>query len=82
MRGPRGYVSLFCCLRFAWSNYLLLHTTTGFITNQKFDVPKVIPPEFDSSLPEEHYMLKRKEYLRQTDVQYSLRIDDLPQEIG
>lgn len=54
---------------------------TGFITNEEFDVPKLPPPDFDSSLPATHYDMKRKQMLRdQTDV-FSVRIDDLHPEI-
>lgn len=57
---------------------------TGFITNQLFDVPKAPPVEFDASLPEEHYPMKRKQALKTLPLeqQFALRIDDLPPEIS
>mmetsp|Transcript_2710 Transcript_2710/g.4203 ORF Transcript_2710/g.4203 Transcript_2710/m.4203 type:complete len:232 (-) Transcript_2710:123-818(-) len=55
---------------------------TGFITNQLFDTPKVAETDFDSTMPPAHYPTKRKEELKQLDVQYTLRIDDLPPEIS
>ena len=53
----------------------------GFITNEAFDVP--IPPkdDFDASLPDNHYQMKRREELKQREVYYSVRVDDLHPDI-
>jgi RNA recognition motif-containing protein len=55
----------------------------GFITNQMFDTPKQVEVSFDSSLPPDHYPMKRKADLRNIplDSQYTLRVDDLAPEI-
>jgi RNA recognition motif-containing protein len=50
---------------------------TGFITNEEFDVPKIPPPDFDSSLPENHWEMKRKADLKHNLDTFSVRIDDL-----
>ena len=55
---------------------------TGFITNEMFDVPKLVINEFDSSLPDEYYDIKRRRQLENVEQVYSIRIADLPQEIG
>lgn len=56
---------------------------TGFITNEEFDVPRPPPPDFDATLPENHYYLKRKEELKNYAGEgYPIRIDDLPPEIS
>lgn len=54
---------------------------TGFITNEEFDVPRPPPPDFDSTLPDTHYTIKRKEELKNNGGGFSVRIDDLPSEI-
>jgi RNA recognition motif-containing protein len=54
---------------------------TGFITNEEFDVPRPPPPDFDSSLPETHYQMKRKQELSGQSNVYSIRVNDLPPEI-
>jgi RNA recognition motif-containing protein len=54
---------------------------TGFITNQEFDVPKPPPPDFDSSLPANHYELKRKQELKGVSNVFSVRVDDLDPQI-
>lgn len=50
---------------------------TGFLTNYELNVPPREPEEFDSSMPESHYSLKRKEDLRTTDDYFTVRVDDL-----
>ena len=48
-----------------------------------FDTPKVIENKFNPALPENHYLLKRKEQLKNlsVDEQVTLRIDDLHKDI-
>lgn len=56
---------------------------SGFITNEMFDTPKIILNEFDSTMPPDHYPLKRKQELRNliVDQQVTLRVDDLHKDI-
>lgn len=54
---------------------------TGFITNQMFDVPVVKVDNFDPSLPEEHYIIKRQREVKYADNVHNIRIDDLPTDI-
>jgi hypothetical protein len=54
---------------------------TGFITNEAFDTPKMVENHFDSSMPQDHWTRKRREEVKSTAVQYTLRIDDLPESI-
>jgi hypothetical protein len=54
---------------------------TGFITNEAFDKPRVVVDNFDSSLPSNHYEIKRKLELSKADRVYSIRIDDLPLDV-
>lgn len=50
---------------------------TGFLTNYELNVPPPAVEEFDASLPDSHYDLKRKEELRGLDEYFTLRVDDL-----
>lgn len=50
---------------------------TGYLTNYELNVPPREAEEFDSSLPENHYDMKRKEELKATDKYYTVRVDDL-----
>ena len=56
---------------------------SGFITNEMFDTPKIILNEFDSTMPPDHYPLKRKQELRNliVDQQVTLRVDDIHKDI-
>jgi hypothetical protein len=48
-----------------------------------FDTPKVVQNDFNSSMPPEHYPMKRKENLKSLSLedQVTLRIDDLHKSI-
>jgi RNA recognition motif-containing protein len=54
---------------------------TGFITNMHLDTPITVPVEFDSSMPSAHYQKKREEAVKEVDVVFSLRVDDLALDI-
>lgn len=54
---------------------------TGFITNEMFDTPLFAPPEFDSSLPSEHYEELRKRQYAEKDEQWCIRINDIPERV-
>lgn len=51
---------------------------TGFITNELFDVPVVKVDNFDPSLPETHYTVKRQRELKYAESSYNVRVDDFP----
>ena len=51
---------------------------TGFITNELFDVPVVKVDNFDPSLPEEHYTIKRQRELKYAETHFNVRVDDFP----
>lgn len=55
---------------------------TGYITNEALDTPLVQQTWFDSSLPKNHYQVKREEELKKADETYTLRIDDLDPKIS
>jgi hypothetical protein len=57
------------------------HFSTGFITNEAFDTPKVIIDNFDGSLPENHYEIKRRNELRLRPNVHAVRVDDIPLDI-
>jgi RNA recognition motif-containing protein len=50
---------------------------TGYLTNYVLKIPPREPPEFDPSLPRNHYEVKKKEQLKHADQFYTVRIDDL-----
>ena len=54
---------------------------TGFITNSALDTPIIENNYFDDSMPPEHQRLKREEYLKQVDVVYTVRVDDLDENV-
>ena len=50
---------------------------TGYITNSEFDAKEPVTTYFDSTMPEEHHIKKREEILKNVDVVYAVRVDDL-----
>lgn len=55
--------------------------STGALTNHEYQFPPREVTEFDSSLPYNHYQIKRQEALKNTDVVYSIKIEDLHPDI-
>lgn len=60
---------------------LLLENPTGALTNHEFQFPPREIPEFDSSMPYDHYQMKRQEVLKMTDTVYPIKIEDLHPDI-
>lgn len=54
---------------------------TGYITNEALDNPEVVNKEFDSSLPDRHYAVKRADAIRNNDEVYTLKVTDLSEMI-
>jgi len=50
---------------------------TGYITNEALDTPLLNEKFFDSSLPKNHYSVKRTEALKTLDEVYAIRVADL-----
>lgn len=55
---------------------------TGFITNSLLDTPFRNTDEFDSSMPSEHYELKRVEAIKDVDVVFGVKVEDIDIDIS
>lgn len=54
---------------------------TGYITNEALDSQEVVEKHFDSSLPFNHYAVKRADAIKHSDEVYTLKVTDIPEEI-
>ena len=54
---------------------------TGYITNEALDNQEVVDKFFDSSLPANHYDVKRADAIRHSDETYNLKVTNIPPEI-
>lgn len=54
---------------------------TGYITNEALDTPEVTEKFFDSSLPSNHYAMKRADAIRHNDETFNLKVTNIPPEI-
>ena len=50
---------------------------TGYITNEALDHPEVPKPPFDTTLSSSHYSHLRAEEIRDLDVTFNIRVDDI-----
>jgi RNA recognition motif-containing protein len=50
---------------------------TGYMTNESLDKKVVVVDKFDSSMPIQHHAVKREEEIKEVDVTFNLRVDDI-----
>lgn len=63
---------------FCYDLFLLF---SGALTNHEYDFPPRETSEFDSSMPYNHYQMKRQEALLRTDEVFPIKIEDLHPDI-
>ena len=54
---------------------------TGYITNEALDSVQVADKFFDSSLPANHYAVKRADAIKNSDETYNLKVSNIPPQI-
>jgi hypothetical protein len=54
---------------------------TGFITNWDIVETLAEPPEFDPSMPDEHYHKKVEEELKHLETVHTVRVDDIHKDV-
>ncbi len=50
---------------------------TGYMTNESLDKKVVVISKFDSSMPIQHHIVKREEEIKEVEVTFNLRVDDI-----
>jgi len=50
---------------------------TGYMTNESLDKKVIVITKFDSSMPIQHHVVKREEEIKDVEVTFNLRVDDI-----
>lgn len=78
--GSTGIFLLFVSQSLSFS-YHRRCSAKGALTNHEYDFPPREIHEFDSSMPYNHYQIKRQEALQRTDDVYPIKVEDLHPDI-